>query len=144
MPFVDEMPTRRVYVPDEEGSWFEIRELSWKELDECHREQQRKYVNRVRELGGEIIKAVGEIESTAAAKPDSEEAAQIEAARQPHEKPGADLDPELLIMKSVVGWSYEQRFQASRLQKLDERTFTWLFEEIAKVYERDEAEKKTD
>ena len=136
MPFVDDMPTRQLAVPDEEGAWFEVRELSWKELEECRREQQRKYMGRVRELGGELLKTVSEIEAGAANDP--KKAAEIEKVREQTADLGESFDAELLVTKSVVGWSYELRFQASRLAKLDERTFVWLFNEIVKIYERSE------
>lgn len=138
MPFVDEMPTRKLEVPDEEGVWFEVRELSWKELEECHREQQRKYMGRVKELGGDLLKAVAEMEATAITNPVV--AAELEAAREPAANTNSadNLDPETLVTKSVVGWSYERRFQASLLAKLDEHTFNWLFESIVAIYARSE------
>jgi hypothetical protein len=136
MPFVDEMPTHRLAIPDEDGQWFEVRDLSWKEIEECHREQQRKYMNRVKELGGELLKTVSEMESAAAS--DQQAAAKIEEAKAGGGSEGANLDPETLVLKSVVGWSYERRFQPALLLKLDDKTFRWLFGEIVKIYERSE------
>lgn len=130
MPFVDEMPTRRLDVPDEPGEWFEIRELSYGELEECKRERSRQRMASVREMGGDVLRAVAEAEKTGAHE---QQIAEAEAENKRRETLDA-FDPELLVTKSVVAWSYEPRFQASRLTKLDYRTFTWLFETIAARY----------
>lgn len=131
MPFVDEMPTRRLTAPGGSDEWFEVRELSWKELDECRRERAKRRLQVVRDMGGEVLKAVAEAERAGEGQ-----AAVVEAARAENERLEAidSLDPETLVVKSVVGWSYDRAFQASRLSKLDERTFQWLFEAIAELY----------
>lgn len=144
MPFVDEMPTRQLEIPGEPGEWFEVRELSWKELEECRRERSRQRMARVREMGGDVLKAVAEAEQA------GEHEKEIEEARAENTRAEAldSFDRELLVTKSVVGWSFEARFQATRLAKLDEHTFTWLFETIVAIYlpsdEEAEAEGKGD
>jgi hypothetical protein len=141
MPFVDEIPSRQLAVPDEEGEWFEVRLLSWKELDECRRERSRRYMAQMREMGGELIKAVADAESGGSA-----EAEAIDEARKENERLDAieSFDRELLVTKSVTGWSYERHFQNTLLGKLDEHTFTWLFEAIAALYVGDDAQRKVD
>lgn len=144
MPFVDDAPTRKLTNPNVADEWFEVRLLSWKELEECQRERDRKFMGRVREMGSDVIKAVAEIEES------GDRDAEIEQAREQNRSLAAveAFDRELLVTKSVTGWSYEDRFQSSRLAKLDLQTFTWLFEEIAALYvpsaEREEAEGKGD
>lgn len=140
MAFVDEMPTRQLAVPDEDGEWFEVRLLSWKELDECRREQSRKFMGRVREMGPDLLKTVADMESGT----DPEQATAVAEARAANQRDEAldAFDREMLVSKSVTGWSYEAHFQASRLGKLDEATFTWLFEAIAAMYVGDDAQRK--
>lgn len=142
MPFVDEMPTRELRPPEGDGEFFVVRLLSWKELEECRREHDRKSLARIRDMGGDLIKAVSEIEHGG----EDEQKAAIEEARRENERLAAieSFDRELLVTKSVTGWSYEERFQAARLAKLDEATFTWLFENIAALYLPSEEEGKGD
>lgn len=138
MGFVDDMPTRRLDVPDEEGAWFEVRMLSWKELEECRREASRKSLAAMRDMGPDIIRAVGEMEHGA----DPDAAAAVQAAREANERVREEFDRESLVTKSVVGWSYERRFQQTLLGKLDEATFSWLFEAIVAMYTGDDAQRK--
>lgn len=140
MPFVDEMPTRRLDIPDEPGEWFEVRELSYGELEECRRERSRQRMATVREMGGEVLRAVAEAEQS------GEHDKEIAEARAENERKAAldAFDPELLVTKSVVAWSYEPRFQASRLTKLDVKTFTWLFEALAEHYVPTEAQARAE
>jgi len=148
MAFVDELPTRQLAVPGEEGEWFEVRELSWRELDECRREQDRKFMGRVREMPAELLKTVGEMEAGTAPETlggaGPEQVAAVEAMREENARLEAieSFDRETLVTKSVVGWSYERHFQATLLGKLDEHTFTWLFEEIAALYVEGDAQRK--
>jgi hypothetical protein len=167
MPFVDEMPTRQLTPPGEDGEWFEVRLLSWKEIDECRREQGRKMMGRVREMGPELLRAVADIEAPSGPRSSGDagvaeagasggaEAGADEAERELQQKAIAILreenrkaealeafDRELLVTKSVVGWSYATHFQSTRLNKLDEATFTWLFEAIAAMYVGDDAQRK--
>lgn len=140
MPFVDEMPTRRLDIPDEPGEWFEVRELSYGELEECRRERSRQRMATVREMGGEVLRAVAEAEQS------GEHDKEIAEARAENERKAAldAFDPELLVTKSVVAWTYEPRFQASRLTKLDVKTFTWLFETLAEHYAPTEAQTRAE
>lgn len=132
MVFVDEMPTRQLEVPDEPGEWFEVRLLSWKELEECRREQSRKFMARAREMGVDLLKTVADLESDA----DARQKAAIAEAREQNRRDAEleEFDREMLVTKSVVGWSYQRHFQPSALAKLDERTFDWLFESIVALY----------
>jgi len=140
MPFIDDAPTRQLTNPAHPEEWFEVRLLSWKELEECQRERDRKFMGRVREMGADVLKAAAEAEASA---PDA-----AAEARAQNDAAAESFDRELLVTKSVVGWSYEQHFQASRLAKLDVQTFTWLFGEIVAIYapdaERADAEGKAD
>lgn len=152
MAFVDQMPTRKIDVPGEPGEWFEVRELSWKELDECRRERDRKFMSRAREMPADLLKMVADIEpsgngaaSGQGQTPEQiEAAAAIETARKENRRleEVESFDRETLVTKSVTGWSYERHFQASLMGKLDDHTFTWLFESIVALYVGDDAQRK--
>lgn len=135
MAFVDELPTRRIDVPDEDGQWFEVRLLSWKELQACRREAQRKYMQNMNEVGPQFIKMMAELEKEA---PQA-----VESARAANEADDtSEYDPEELVRRSVCGWSYPRHFQPALLDKLTEATFTWLYGEIVKLYRGDDAQRK--
>jgi len=136
MAFIDEKPTRRLEVPGEDSQWFEVRELSWKELQICRNEHGKKYMARLREMDPQFFKVVSELER--------EDEKRVEQAREENASdPASEYDPEELVGRSVVGWSYPRHFQKSLLEKLDEPTFKWLFEEIVKLHQGgDDAQRK--
>lgn len=135
MAFVDELPTRRIEVPDEDGQWFEVRLLSWKDLQACRREAQRKFAANLREVDPAYIKMLKELEDAGSKAVDDARAANEEDA-------ASEYDPEELVRRSVCGWSYQRHFQPSLLEKLTEATFTWLYGEIVKLYRGDDAQRK--
>ncbi len=139
MAFVDEKPTRRIEnPPGEEGQWFEIKELSWKEIEECKREKARAFVGRMREMGPEMLEAINKIEQT---NPKA-----VEEARAENDRAALvdSFDRATLVQKSVTGWSYERTFKSKDLDKLTPDTFDWLFGEIVKLYVGDDAQRKGD
>jgi len=134
--FIDDIPNRKlVGPPGEPGEWFEVRLLSWHELEECQSAVARRSISRMREMGGEIITAVGKIE---------QERPEVIAEAKEIKRSADDYDRETLVSKSVVGWSYQRHFQPNLIRKLTEETFAWLFGEIAKLYVGDDAQRKDD
>jgi hypothetical protein len=134
MTFIDDIPTRKlVGPPGEPEEWFEVRLLSWHELEECQTAVAKRSIGRMREMGGEIITAMGKIE---------QERPELIAKAREVKKSADDYDRETLVTKSVTGWSYERHFQQNLIRKLTEETFAWLFGEIAKLYVEDDAERK--
>jgi len=139
MAFVDELATRRIEnPPGEEGHWFDVRLLSWKELEDCRREKAKAFMGRMRDMGPEMLEAIAKIEQ--------ENPAIVEEARKEDERAEAvdSFDRATLVAKSVVGWSYERAFKPQLIDKLTEETFDWLFGEIAKLYIGDDAQRKAD
>lgn len=136
MVFIDDIPNRKlVGPPGEPEEWFEVRLLSWHELEECQSAVARRSISRMREMGGEIITAVGKIE---------QERPEVIAEAKEIKRSADDYDRETLVSKSVVGWSYQRHFQPNLIRKLTEETFAWLFGEIAKLYVGDDAQRKDD
>jgi len=134
--FIDDIPNRKlVGPPGEPEEWFEVRLLSWHELEECQSAVARRSISRMREMGGEIITAVGKIE---------QERPEVIAEAKEIKRSADDYDRETLVSKSVVGWSYQRHFQPNLIRKLTEETFAWLFGEIAKLYVGDDAQRKDD
>lgn len=142
--FSDEEPKRRFEVPGEDGEWFEVRLLSWTELEECRTERARKFMGRYREMG-DVIASLAELERKAAADDQKAQAA-LEAARAENdaasEDPREQFDKAMLLSRSVEGWSFDRKFSKAALTNLKESASDWLFEEVARMYAPTEADAK--
>lgn len=137
MAFVDDLPTRRLDVPDEEGEWFEVRLLSWKDLQACRRASEDKQKAHIRGMDPQLFLALAQIER------DTPQA--VDQAREANKADVTlDYDPEELVRRSVVGWSYQRHFQPSLMDKLTEPTFVWLYGAILAMYRGDDAQRKAD
>ena len=112
-------PHRRE-VPHEEGAWFDICKLSWKQLKKARKAATVDNADTARAFGGEIVKA---LQSDRGA----EEAARL-IRKQRYDE--STFDTETLLLAGVVGWSHDKPVNAATVGDIDERTTEWLKREI--------------
>ena len=148
MAFADKLPQVQLCVPGEDGEFFMVRHLGWRELDECRRAAALSQVEAVRAIGADTFAELAKMEQAAslaaagAAAPAgiaADVAALAEAkARLAEEKKRKDqreqFDKQMLIDRSVMDWSYGDKFTKARLDHLDEATSDWLYGAIADLY----------
>jgi len=126
----------KVNIPHEEGEWVELRQLSWTAMDDAVDAKQQRDVGQVKRMGGDVFEA---IMRSAKTKDDDEEG-------KPKGRAGYEAyDPETLIRRALIGWSYDVKITVDRIRDLDAKTADWLAREI---YERNkpptEDEEKND
>ena len=114
----------KVDIPHEEGEWVELRQLSWTAMDEAVDAKQERDVGQVKRMGGDVFEAI-----MRSAKPKEDKDEEKPKGRTGYEA----YDPETLIRKSVVAWSYEGKVTLDKIRDLDSKTADWLARE---VYER--------
>ena len=102
--------TKQVDVPHESGEWFELRLLGWKQLDEAKRVRTKQSFANIKEMGGDIFKAIQSARSDdGAAVAD----------------PLAEYDLETVLLKGIVSWSYDEPVSPETIGNLDEQTAQW-------------------
>ena len=134
MGLVDATPKVRLEVPFEPGAWFLVRELGWKELEAVREEKSTRALAKVRGMGPELVGSFRALEQGEGSEP---EQAELTRAKAAHAHPSAQFDKDMLLSRSVEGWSYEEPFTKAKLERLDEATSEWLFHAIAALYGKD-------
>ena len=132
MGLVDAAATVRLEVPFEPGEWFIVRELGWRDLDFVRQAKASAALSKVRDLGPQLLESFSALERGDGS---DAEKAELERAKAAQADPSAQFDKELLLSRSVEGWSYAEPFTKAKLDRLDERTSEWLFHAIADLYD---------
>jgi hypothetical protein len=112
--------TERREIPHEPGEWFEIKLLSWQELEHARDTRSRKSLANIRDMGQEVYGAIQQAAANAAAAP---------ADRNIED----NYDRMALLTTGVVGWSYPEPVSAETLGQLDEDTARWAMQNILGV-----------
>ena len=116
-------------VPHEEGQWVEIKNLSWKAMEEAVNNKQERDIGQVKRMGGDVFEAIMRSTNKDEDKKDDE--------GQPEKKVRGgtfeSYDMETLLRKAIISWSYDGKPTLERIQDLDARTAKWLARQI---YER--------
>ena len=142
MALVSRLPQKRLDVPHEPGEYFMVRTLGWRELEECRQARARSAVVAAREVGPELLDAFSKLEDVEDADPGLKQRLAEAEARRAKERDDSrsQFDKDLLLSRSVEGWSYEEKFTKQGLLSLDECTAEWLFGAIADLYADTETE----
>ena len=111
-------PIRRD-VPHEEGAWFDICKLSWKQLGEARKAGMKENAEKMKLFGSEWI--------TALLGGRKEEAEKI-ADEQKWDPSGFGTG--VLLELGIVAWSYEQEVSPGSIGNLDEPTTDWVKQRI--------------
>lgn len=137
MALVDALPHVKLEVPGEPGDYFMVRELGWKELQDCRDVKARSFTQAAKELGPELLESFSAIEQ---GQGSDDDAAALAKAKEKRADPRQQFDKEMLLSRSVMDWSYDGKFSKARLDQLDEKTAEWLFGAIAALYVSEESE----
>ena len=114
--------TKQVDVPHESGEWFELRLLGWKQLDEAKRVRTKQSFANIKEMGGDIFKAIQSARSDdGAAVAD----------------PLAEYDLETVLLKGIVSWSYDEPVSPETIGNLDLTTAEWAARAILGIESAD-------
>ncbi len=119
---------RRVEIPHESGEWFEIKRLSWRQLELAQEEASNKLLERMKQMGGDLVTALRQVGEEEKNKD-----------RDPVEK----YDRWIVLRGAIVKWSYDEKLNDENIEALDEETAQWAFREILSLNEpRTEEETK--
>ncbi len=110
----------RLEVPHEQDQWMELRALSWKQLKDARKVAERENREVIKELGGEILKALS--------SPGGDENARKLMKQQEYDP--RSFDTAMLLQFGIAAWSYERDLDEKSIEQLDERTAVWAKEEI--------------
>lgn len=102
-------------VPHEEGTWFEFRTLSGRELDEAQEAATEKALRSMKAMGPEIIAAIQEMNKGQQAKT------------------ADSFDPDTLVRLALVAWSYPEPCNDEHKALLDGRTRDWAAAQIVEM-----------
>lgn len=119
MLIIDEPITREI--PHEPGETVDFKRLSWRELRDARRIAQAEQRQVLRELGGDLMKAILEAEDG-----DEEGERRIQRAKRRLQNDESNFDTEAILTLSIAGWSYDQPVTKESRDRLDERTAMWI------------------
>ncbi len=104
--------TKKVDIPHEEGEWMEFRKLSWKQLEHASDVSTDALMERMKKMGGDILKAL------------------TNSTKEQEQDPASKYDRATVLRKGIARWSYEEKVNPDNLDSLDEETAAWAFKEI--------------
>lgn len=102
--------TRLVEIPHEPGEHMELRLLGWKDLDAAKKVRTRQSFANIKEMGGDVFKAIQDAKSDGAA-------AVVD--------PLAEYDLETVLKAGIASWSYTEPVTPETIGALDELTAQW-------------------
>ena len=109
--------TKTVQIPGEEHTAI-IRKLSHKQLRNAAKARQSEGVGFMREMGGELLKALRDV--------DTDKVKKIEEAQEANV---SNYDRDSLLTEGVISWSYDGKLPGA-LDELDEPTAKFLANEV--------------
>jgi len=112
----------RIDIPHEEGHWFELRKLSWKNLRKARKKQEEEQREIAKAFGAEFLAVLTKGGS------DAEDKARRLIRKQQYDV--SNYDMETLLFHGVASWSYEEPVTPEALSDLDERTAVWAAQAI--------------
>lgn len=118
---------RKLELPHEEGQFIEIRQLSYRELEEARESRREKVITRAAQMGPEMM---ANLPST-----------DREDIKKAIEDPLNEFDIDVLLEKGIVSWSYPEKVSKENIWLLDEETAQFVALELVPK-KRPEAETK--
>lgn len=119
--------TKRAEIPHEPGEWMELRRLSWRQLEQASDAQSDAALDRMKRLGGDLLKALRDTVSNQ------------------EQNPTAKYDQAAVLKSGIVNWSYNVPVTPENIDDLDKETADWAVEEILGMHApRTEEERKND
>lgn len=118
--------TRRVDVPHEKDEWFEVKRLSWRQLELAADVHSDKALKTMKDMGADMAKAM-----------------QNETRTPTKERSPEQLyDRGIVLEAGILGWSYDEEVNKENIESLDEETAAWAFGEIVGLNKATEEERK--
>lgn len=112
--------TERREIPHEPGEFFEIKLLSWQELEHARDTRSRKSLANIRDMGQEVYGAIQRAAENATATP-------VDRTIEDN------YDRMALLTAGIAGWSYAEPVSADTLGQLDETTAHWAMTAVLGV-----------
>lgn len=112
----------RIYHPQEEGEWIEVRQLGGAALDHAAKEGTHRIFETARAMGADLFIALREQREEIAA-----------ADTDPNRDPLSGYDALALLDAGVLAWSYSERVTKTAIRDLDPVTRDWAAREILKL-----------
>lgn len=103
---------KRVDIPHEENEWMELRKLSWKQREKASDVSSDAILSRMKQMGGDIIKAFRE------------------TTQEQEADPSKGYDRATILYMGIARWSYDAKIDHGTIDDLDEETAAWAFKEI--------------
>jgi len=104
--------TKRIDIPHEDGEWLEVRRLSWRELETADNAASEASTERIKRMGGDIIKAVMSLRD------------------KEREEQATGYDKLTVLRLGLIGWSYDVKLSPESIDLLDEETAEFAYREI--------------
>ena len=114
--------TKRVDMPHEDG-WMEFKKLSWRQLELAAEIQTEDSLNRMKALGGDMLKA-------------------LRGLAKEQEQESQKYDRAAILDCGILKWSYDEEVNKENIDLLDEETASWAYNEILSMHQRTEEETK--
>lgn len=115
------VPSRRLELPHEPGSWIEVRSLSGLQLQHARAAAQHERVLRMQEMGPDMVTA-----TIRNADPEA-----IKAAQAENSDPLSNYDRRTLLLEGIVDWSYtDAPVTPENIDDLDEVTMQYVAEAL--------------
>lgn len=109
-----------VEIPHEPGQWIGFCKLSWKQFKQARKKAEKENREVIRELGGEILKAL-QVEG-------GEKRARKLIDEQEYDP--RTYDTEELLLAGIVSWSYEAEVNPETVAALDKQTSDWAVRKL--------------
>lgn len=118
--------TKQVDIPHEDGEWMKFRRLSWRQLEEASEAQMKDSLERMKELGGDMVKALREF------------------GQEQQGQESQQYDQAAILCAGIVDWSYGEEVCEENIDLLDKQTAEWAYHEILSMNFRSKEETKND
>ena len=115
-------PIRRE-IPHEEGHWMDFCKLSWRQMRNARKKQEKESIATVKEFGAEFVAAIS--------SPDGEKKARKLLQEQLYDPRAFDQNE--LLNDGIVAWSYEHELDPASIDQLDEVTADWAMRQIIAI-----------
>ena len=120
--------TKIVPITHEPGQTLTIKRLSPKQLKAASDAHSVEALLSFRRFGGgEMLEALGKMDSD----PEARKAAQAAAKAEAEKDPASGYDHDTLIKDGLLGWSYTVEFTPEHVERLDPETKVFAATEIA-------------